>query len=410
MSDVFGITHPETAQRGSWTSLRDLFRHHLIERGYALGTARMYEQAILQYERWAWPEPVAAIDAASVEEFLAYFRESWTKHQPSQLEGTVRAALRQLLKMLGRPIKRPLWCPESSHMVALYDAYMADVAGLGESTRRYRRREAGNLLNALVSEGQTGLWSLSPSEVRDYVRERVEGLKPKSVGVISVAIRSFLRYGHLCGHCGPELARSVPGAASSCTRRLPKAFDPEVLRQLPASFDLTRATGQRDYAMCRVLMDLGIRTDEAARLQLDDIDWHRGTVTVPAGKSGRSNTLPLPSMTGEAIVAYLRGGRPRTQSRALFVHHRSRSGYPVTAATVRAALRAAFRRIGLPDSLSQVHRLRHSVATRLLETGTPLKSIADVLGHLSYDTTAGYLSVDVGRLRKVAMPWPENMS
>ncbi|MCG5526667.1 site-specific integrase [Ectothiorhodospira haloalkaliphila] len=79
MSDVFGITHPEAAQRGSWTSLRDLFRHHLIERGYALGTARMYEQAILQYERWAWPEPVAAIDAASVEEFLAYFRESWTR-------------------------------------------------------------------------------------------------------------------------------------------------------------------------------------------------------------------------------------------------------------------------------------------------------------------------------------------
>ncbi|MBK5936094.1 hypothetical protein CCR81_04630 [Halorhodospira halophila] len=371
----------------------------------------MYERAIRHYVRWTWPAPIADIDAASVDEFLVDFRSSGSKHQPAAgREATVRAALRQLLKMLGRPIKRPVWCPRSSHMVALYDAYMTNVAGLGETTRRYRRREAGDLLNALVGEGQTGLWSLSPSEVRDYMRKRVERLKPSSAGVMSGAIRSFLRYGHLYGHCGPELARAVPGAASSRMRRLPRAFDAEVLRQLLASFDRTRATGQRDYAMCRVLMDLGIRTDDAARLQLDDIDWRRGTIRVPAGKSGRANTLPLPSVTGEAVAAYLYDGRPPTHSRALFVHHRSRSGYPVTAATVRAAIRGAFRRIGLPGSRSQVHRLRHSVATQLLEAGTPLKSIADVLGHLSYDTTARYFSVDVARLREVAMPWPEATS
>ena len=114
--------------------------------------------------------------------------------------------------------------------------------------------------------------------------------------------------------------------------------------------------------------------------------------------------LPLPIETGRAIADYLRAERPRTTSRDVFVRHVAPYDEPIRAGVVRTAVLEAYRRCGW--TRTRVHTLRHSVASRLLRQGTPLKEIADVLRHRSLDTSAIYAKVDDVQLAAVALPWP----
>lgn len=152
------------------------------------------------------------------------------------------------------------------------------------------------------------------------------------------------------------------------------------------------------------VVDLGLRSSEAIALELDDIDWLRGTVCIRKSKSRRVDVLPLPQVTGAAIADYLRSERPRTRSRRVFVRHVAPVDEPVTASVVRRAVCEACRRAGLP--YTHVHILRDTLARRLLDTGGTLKEVADVLRHRALDTSLIYAKVDFGRLVAVAMPWP----
>jgi integrase len=158
--------------------------------------------------------------------------------------------------------------------------------------------------------------------------------------------------------------------------------------------------------MVRCLVDLGLRASEVAFIQLDDLDWRDGTLRIAKAKAKRTTLLPLPAETGRAIVDYLRFGRPKTDSRALFVRHRAPRDEPVGPSLVRNAVRCAYSRCGLAQRWTGTHVLRHSTASRLLREGASLKDIADLLRHRSVNTTTIYVKVDLPRLTTVALPWP----
>jgi integrase len=154
------------------------------------------------------------------------------------------------------------------------------------------------------------------------------------------------------------------------------------------------------------LVDLGLRSCEVATLHLDDIDWKNGTLTIRSGKTQRSDVLPLPSITGQAIAEYLQKARPATESRAVFVRHRAPLNLSVNASVIRSVVRQAAVHSGLTNRLRGPHQLRHSAATRMLHGGATLKEVADILRHRSLDTTAIYAKVDMPRLAAIAQPWP----
>jgi integrase/recombinase XerD len=141
------------------------------------------------------------------------------------------------------------------------------------------------------------------------------------------------------------------------------------------------------------------------QLRLDDIDWRAGTVRLATTKSRRTDILPLPPETARAISEYLLSERPQTTNRAVFVRHVAPRDEPVGIGVVNRAVRHAYRRCGW--TRTRVHILRHTMASRLLRAGTPLKEIADVLRHRSLDTSAIYTKIDTTRLAAVALPWPE---
>ncbi len=151
-----------------------------------------------------------------------------------------------------------------------------------------------------------------------------------------------------------------------------------------------------------MLLRLGVRAGEVAALRLDDIDWHTGQIVIH-GKGGRDEQLPLPVDVGEAIVAYLRRGRPATTRREVFITARAPTR-GLSRGAVTAIVHQACRRAGIPEI--GAHRLRHTAASTMVRADVPLAEIGQVLRHHNQSTTSAYARVDVDQLRRLARPWP----
>jgi site-specific recombinase XerD len=154
--------------------------------------------------------------------------------------------------------------------------------------------------------------------------------------------------------------------------------------------------------MIVLMLRLGLRAKEVAALQLEDIDWRTGQVTVH-GKRARIDQLPLPTDVGTAIAGYLQRGRPRTTARAVFIRT-SPPPVGVSRSAVSSVVRRASTRAGLETF--GAHRLRHTTACHMLRAGGSLVEIGQVLRHDSLGSTARYARVDVERLRTIARAWP----
>jgi site-specific recombinase XerD len=140
-------------------------------------------------------------------------------------------------------------------------------------------------------------------------------------------------------------------------------------------------------------------------MDLQDIDWIRASVRV-AGKSRYETRLPLTQEVGDAVLEYVRNGRPPVQGTRLFVRIVAPWG-PLRVSSVSAIVARAIARAGVEASFRGAHVLRHSAATEMLRQGATPQQVGVVLRHRYLDTTALYAKVDVQRLRAIALPWPE---
>ena len=231
-----------------------------------------------------------------------------------------------------------------------------------------------------------------------------QGRGPRSIAATGSAIGCYLRFRSMSGDRVSDLSAAIPRAAHWRLASLPEVLTDAEINELLRSFDHPFPSRQRAYAMVRCLIDLGLRCSEVVKLQLDHVNWADGTINLVETKGGRADVLPLPSVTGAAIASYLREERPPTSNRAIFVRHVAPYDEPIKPATVKQAVMAGYRRCGW--TRTGVHILRHSVASRLLRAGAPMKEIADVLRHRSLDTSAIYAKVDLSKLAAVALPWP----
>ncbi|MFZ4539348.1 tyrosine-type recombinase/integrase, partial [Propionivibrio sp.] len=108
--------------------------------------------------------------------------------------------------------------------------------------------------------------------------------------------------------------------------------------------------------------------------------------------------------TGQAIMDYLRFERPATTNQDVFVRRLAPHDVPISPDAVHRLIRDAYQRIGLKHG--RVHALRHTLAHRMLEHGSSLKEVSDVLRHRSLNTSLIYAKLDSRSLLAVALPWP----
>lgn len=382
---------------------------HMDRRGHTATVIQSYVQAAEHFGHWLWRAGRTAddVDVAAVRTFL-------TQHLPrcrcpaphSRTTATVRAALHQLLLVTqargsGAPPSTPI-----DSVAMSFDSHLWTTCGLAGPTRLSYGRFVRQFLAARYGTGPIDLTALAPADVAAFVTARAAHLTPGSANVITVAMRSFLRYLRLLGIGNAGWLAAVPRAAQWRLATLPSVFTEAELSSFLAAFDRTTATGRRGHALALCFTELGLRVGEVARLALDDIDWRAGVLTLTPGKSRRASQLPLSAKVAAALAGYLRHGRPPTASRVIFVHHRAPRGEPLGPSGVRCAVRVAYGRAGLGARWTGTHVLRHTAATRMLRAGVSLKGIADVLRHRSLDTSAIYAKVDRAALAEVALPWP----
>ena len=406
---------PAVTQRGStdleFLACVDGFSDFLANRGYAASTVALYVRSLDRFTRWLTQREAAVVDLddAVMRDFLA---ADVSVSRFAKVNS--RAALHQFFAMRSATQAS---CQEASAPVSLnaaeleaFDQHLDEVRGLSPATRAARLRYVGAFLNDRFSSSDiVQLCVVTPVHVAAFVERYTAGWTPGSIKAVCSALRSYFAYRGAQGESISALAAALPQVAHWRLAGLPQALSRDEITQLLAAFDRDSAIGRRDYAITRCLLDLGLRSAEVARLCLEDVDWHAGTVHIH-GKGKRIDALPMPALTARAIVAYLQDGRPTTKRREIFVRHRPPLDAPANAGIIRNAVRYAAARCGLATRVRGTHIMRHTLAEQLVQRGTRFKEIADLLRHRSLDTTAIYAKVDLAALAEVALPWPGRLA
>lgn len=290
-----------------------------------------------------------------------------------------------------------------------YDEHLHDVRGLAAGTRKDRLYVAGMLLRQKFKGRAIDISRLRPNDVRQFLARQLEAHRTASnASRLAAALRSYFRYRATCGDQVGKLIAVILNPVHWKLASLPRALKPEEIERLLNSFTDDLRWPKRGYAIIRCAWDMGLRSCEIANLKIGDIDWRTGIVTLRGTKSLRQDILPLPVETGQALADYLQNERPNTNHPEVFVRHRAPYDVSITAGAIRNVIRRAYHRIGIPHSRS--HALRHAFASRLVESGSSLKEVADLLRHRSLSTTLIYAKLDTPKLAAVALPWPGSTS
>ena len=230
-------------------------------------------------------------------------------------------------------------------------------------------------------------------------------MSPGRAKLLVTALRYFLRYLRYQGEISVELARCVPPVAVWSLSTVPKFLPAGTVQRVLDQCERATPDGKRNYAVLLLLARLGLRASEIVALQLDDVDWDNGRITVRC-KGGRWAQLPLSADVGEAIAIYLRSGRPHCVCRHVFLRHRAPIRGFAHSITVSTIVRRALIHAGIDSVRKGAHLFRHTLATDLLRKGASLDEIGELLRHRSPNTTALYAKVDLTALRTLALAWP----
>lgn len=223
----------------------------------------------------------------------------------------------------------------------------------------------------------------------------------------TTALRMFLRFLIAEGGCRAGLLGAIPALAHWGLSSLPRHLPPEAVERVIDSCDVSSPMGKRDRAILLLLARLGLRAGDIVQMRLQDIDWKEAWVHV-SGKSRRQTRLPLTQEVGDAIVSYLREGRPQSLTDMLFLRSRAPCRGFGSHPAVSMIVARAFRRAGVKrPGRGAAHLLRHSVASSMLRQGASLQELSALLRHRSIETTQIYAKIDVTALQQIAQPWPE---
>lgn len=320
------------------------------------------------------------------------------------------AASRWAFEQYLRARDRWITVPAEGPYVALLDAYaahMRDLQGLAAATIDQKQRVA-RLFLALCCKAPRTLADLTPQDAERFMARRSRRASRSTLQTTVGYLRSFLRFCHERGLC-PAGLEEIDRPYRFRDERPPRAIPWELSQQLLSSIDRSDRMGCRDHAMFYLMAHFGLRTGEVAGLRLADLDLPGRVLRVPQSKVGATLTLPLSARVARVLARYARYGRPRTTRPELFLSVAAPLR-PMTRGGIAEAFRRWVHRSGLPLTGHSPYGLRHGFAMRLLERGVGIKTIGDLLGHRTIESTAVYLRLNTEALRDVALPVPARVT
>ena len=323
----------------------------------------------------------------------------------------VRAAVRIFLdadehgycpRRIGRaPQPVPSWFGSA---LGEYTESLYSHRGLAARTVDKRVWQLTRFAAYLDQDGVMQLDAIAPRHIHEFlIRLRTQAVATRLTYVTT--LRSFFRWAAMTGSLPQDLSAAVAAPRQFKQRGLRDALTKREVTRLLNGVDRASPIGRRDYAVLLLATRYGLRPCDLRQLRLDAIDWREHVLSLTQAKTGRILTLPLLPDVADALIAYLRNGRPATQSQYVFVRHKAPFEPFVATNNLATIMRQALQRVGLDQREGRrgLYLLRHTLACRMLASGSPLKRIGDVLGHASTDATMEYASVDLTALRRVAI-------
>lgn len=291
-----------------------------------------------------------------------------------------------------------------SSLSGQYADHLREVRGFAASTISSHRRTAQCFLRHL-EESSVALRTVGSSSIESYIAGAGTRLNRASLQHEVGALRGFLRFLSIDGRAPAGLASQIDTPRLYRLEQLPRALPWETVRTLLQSIDRTSPMGLRDYAMFLLIATYGLRASEVVTLSLEDIRWRQRILRIHQRKTSSPLELPLTNEVLSALAKHLRRTPPPAPYRRVFLRMRAPLGI-LKPTAVGDAFQAVARKSGLGIPYQGPHCLRHSYAVELLKKGTPLKTIGDILGHRTAESTSMYLRLATGDLREVALAIP----
>jgi len=325
--------------------------------------------------------------------------------------GDARRMLKLLLRYLAeirayrpsqpKPIRKPY-----SWVLDPYLQHLRRECELAEVTIQRSHVQVGSFLESLGSKvRRPHLKSLRAETIEGYIKRHLKD-SPENLQVLAATLRRFFRFCALHRYMRTDFSGLIPPVRRYRHASLPKGIEDSALERVLGAIDRNTPNGARDYAIMVLMMAYGLRGVSVAELLLDDLDWQNSRIRIRAQKGGKEVVLPLMDSVGDALVRYLRHRFNKTPFREVFLTVKA-PVRPLYSVVVSRIVRNYMQKAGITMAGAGSRTLRHSWAIRALANDSPIKSIADVLGHRYIDTTFIYAKADLKTLRAAAMPWPE---
>lgn len=308
--------------------------------------------------------------------------------------------------LIRRIVKKPGYV-KPQQFESILTAYEKECE-LNDYSKRGMRSRLQRLfffIDYLDSRNVQDMNDVTPEIISDYVKT-IFPHHEKSIAAILTTLRVFLKFLYLNNYTKKDLTISVPKQSKYYYPSVPSTWKAEDVRRMLECIDRGNPTGKRDYAILLLVSRLGIRAGDIKSLKLSDLNWNTKSIIITQEKTKNTISYPILNDIGWAIIDYLKNARPVTSSPYIFI----RMNAPYEAFGKYANMHNIITKytrlagISIPKGKRHgLHSLRHSLASGLLEKGTPLPIISEILGHLNVKSTNVYLQTDINRLRACAL-------
>ena len=380
-----------------------------------------YKESPMAWYHGAWRRLQRYFSARGVEEFSLDVAMEWVdeacggffaKEQAGTLKQT-EIYLFRVAQMLADYEAHGAVLRRYSRTVSKLSAGDADVVARFQSWLRAAERSTSTVraYGTAVAEfagfagTRGGLACCDAAMVGAFVAT-LAGYQAKTVEQKLCALRSFLRFAAETGLACAATADAVPAVPSRRQSRVPSVWDRGDVARILDAVDRGNPCGKRDYAIILLAARLGMRSIDVKRLEFCDFDWPGNRLSVAQAKTGRRVQLPLLKDVGWAVIDYVRAGRPVSDCPQVFLRHAAPVGPFSEQDHLHQILVKYARAAHVPlgeEKRHGMHSLRHTLATRLMEDGTPVEQIAGILGHQSVQSTGVYLKSSLGLLSRCAL-------
>lgn len=280
--------------------------------------------------------------------------------------------------------------------------------GLSEKTIEYREMVLDQF-NRYLNTKHVALDDLSIEIIEDFFQFMAYSL-PSRHNAANV-LRQFFHYLDNHNLSSRDYSLFVLKDNYRKGRKIPDTYSEEEIRSMISAINRSSATGKRDYLVVLLAAEYGWRASDIVSFRFDQIDWDQNVIRFDQHKTGVPVEFPLLSSVGNAIIDYLKYGRPRSDVPEVIVSMEKRKqGAALTSPTIHSIVTRYLKAADIPNWKEKQHgphTLRRSLASNMLEREVPMPVISSVLGHQSTETTQIYLKVNIENLRKCPVPIPK---